>query len=425
VEFENGRGGIMNPSKKFNVGKIRQEFPMLGQQLHGKPFIYLDSAATTQKPGSVVDAMSRFYQEQYGTVHRSVYDFASQATSRYNAVRQKVKEFLNAAFVEEIVFTKGTTESINLVASSFGKAFLQPGDEVLITVMEHHSNIIPWQMMCEERGAHLKAAPINDRGELILEEFEKLLTERTKIVSVAHIANATGTVNPIEEIIALAHAKGAKVLIDGAQSCAHMPIDVQRLKADFYVFSGHKAYGPTGVGVLYGKRSLLEKMPPYQGGGDMIDEVTLSASTYQHPPLKFEAGTPMIAEVIGLGEAIDFIERIGRDNIAAWEQHLLSYATRAISEIKEVRVIGTAAKKGAIISFVVNGIHPLDIGTLLDLRGIAVRTGLLCAQPTLHFFNVSSLTRISLGLYSSIEEIDIFVEALKEILLLLRPAMSY
>jgi cysteine desulfurase/selenocysteine lyase len=354
-----------------------------------------------------------------------VYDFASQATTRYNSVRQKVKEFLNAAFVEEIVFTKGTTESINLVASSFGKAFLHPGDEVLITVMEHHSNIVPWQMICEERGAHLKFVPINDRGELIFEEFEKLLSDRTKIVSVAHIANSTGTLNPIEEIIQLSHAKGARVLIDGAQSSAHMPIDVQKLKADFYVFSGHKAYGPTGVGVLYGRRSLLEKMPPYQGGGDMIEEVTLSSSTYQHPPLKFEAGTPMIAEVIGLGEAIDFIERIGRDKIAAWEQKLLKYATQALDDVKGVRIIGTAAKKSAIISFVVNGIHPLDIGTLLDLRGIAVRTGLLCAQPTLNFFNVSSLTRISFGLYSSMEEIDIFVEALKEVVLLLRPAMSY
>jgi cysteine desulfurase / selenocysteine lyase len=413
------------PPVLFNVWKIRHEFPMLQQHLHGKPFIYLDSAATTQKPRCVIDAMSRFYQDQYGTVHRSVYDFASQATTRYNNVRQKVKEFLNAAFVEEIIFTKGTTESINLVASSFGKAFLQPGDEVLITVMEHHSNIVPWQMICEERGAHLKAVPINEQGELILEEFEKLLSDRTKIVSVAHIANSTGTLNPIEDIIKLSHAKGAKVLIDGAQSIAHMPIDVQKLKADFYVFSGHKAYGPTGVGVLYGKRSLLEKMPPYQGGGDMIDEVTLSSSTYQHPPLKFEAGTPMIAEVIGLGEALDFIERLGRDKIAAWEQSLLEYATKRMSEVKGLRIIGTAAHKSSIISFVVAGLHPLDIGTLLDLRGIAVRTGQLCAQPTLDFFNVSSLTRISFGLHNTLEEIDVFVETLKEVILLLRPSMSY
>lgn len=398
---------------------------MLQLKMHGKHFIYLDSAATTQKPKCVIDAMSRFYQEQYGTVHRSVYDFASQATTSYNNVRQKLKEFINAAFVEEIIFTKGTTEAINLVASSFGKAFLQPGDEVLITVMEHHSNIVPWQMICEERGAILKAIPINSHGELILEEFDQLVSDRTKIVSVAHIANSTGTLNPIAEIIERSHARGAKVLIDGAQSVAHMPIDVQKLNADFFVFSGHKAYGPTGVGVLYGKRALLEKMPPYQGGGDMIDEVTLTSSTYQHPPMKFEAGTPMVAEVIGLGAAIDFIESLGISNIAAWEQDVLEYATKRLSEIKGLRIIGTAASKGAIISFVLDGLHPLDIGTLLDLRGIAVRTGLLCAQPTLKHFNVPSLTRISFGLHTTMDEIDIFTEALKEVVLLLRPSMSY
>lgn len=398
---------------------------MLHQLLHGKPFIYLDSAATTQKPRAVIEAMSRFYEAQYGTVHRSVYDFASQATTRYNAVRQKIKEFLGAAFVEEIIFTKGTTESINLVASSFGKAFLQPGDEVLITEMEHHSNIVPWQLICEERGARLKAVPINDRGELILEEFDKLLTDRTKLVSVAHIANSTGTLNPIEEIIRRSHARGAKVFIDGAQSIAHIPIDLQKLQADFFAFSGHKAYGPTGVGVLYGKRALLEKMPPYQGGGDMIDEVTLTGSTFQHPPLKFEAGTPMIAEVIGLGEAIDFIESLGREAIAAWEQELLDYATRRLSEVKGLRIIGTAPQKGAIISFIIDDLHPLDIGTLLDIRGIAVRTGQVCAQPTLNHFHISSLTRISFGLYNTIEEIDTFVDALKDIVLLLRPSLSY
>lgn len=398
---------------------------MLQQHLHGKSFIYFDSAATTQKPRRVIDIMTKFYQEQYGTVHRSVYDFASQATARYNQVRQKIKEFLGSAFVEEIIFTKGTTESINLVASSFGKAFLQPGDEVLITEMEHHSNIVPWQRICEERGAHLKAVPINDRGELILEEFDRQITDRTKIVSVAHIANSTGTLNPIEEIIKRSHAKGAKVLIDGAQSVAHMPIDVQQLKADFYVFSGHKAYGPTGVGVLYGKRALLEKMPPYQSGGDMIDEVSIDSATYQHLPMKFEAGTPMIAEVLGLGEAIAFLESLGLDQIAVWEQELLAHATKRLSTIKGLRIIGTAPQKGAIISFVIDGLHPLDIGTLLDLRGIAVRTGQMCAQPTLKSFHLSSIIRISFGLYNTLEEIDIFVDALKEVILLLRPEMSY
>ncbi len=409
----------------MNHLKIRQEFPMLHQVMHGKPFIYLDSAATAQKPRRVIETISRFYSEQYGTVHRSVYDFASQATSRYNEVRKKVKEFLNAVFEEEIVFTKGTTDAINLVASSFGKAFLQPGDEILITEMEHHSNIVPWQMICEERGALLKAVPMNDRGELIFEAFEQLLTDRTKLVSVAHIANATGTLNPVKEMIHCAHARGAKVLIDGAQSAAHMPVDVQKMKADFFVFSGHKAYGPTGIGVLYGKRALLEKMPPYQGGGDMIDQVTLQSSSFQHPPMKFEAGTPMIAEVLGLGEAIDFIESFGRHHIAAWEQGLLEYATKRLKEIKGLRIIGTALKKGAIISFIIDDIHPLDIGTLLDIRGIAVRTGQLCAQPALQRFHLSSMVRVSFGIYNTFEEIDTLVEALKEVILLLRPSLSY
>lgn len=415
----------MSETSELNSGKVRQEFPMLQQWMHGKPLIFFDSAATTQKPRSVIEAMRRFYAEQYATVHRSVYDLASQATTRYNNVRYQVKEFLNAAFVEEIIFTKGTTEGINLVASSFGKAFLQPGDEVLISEMEHHSNIVPWQLICEERGAHLKAVPINERGELIMEEFDKLLTDRTKIVSIAHIANSTGTINPIEEIIQRSHARGAKVLIDGAQSAAHMPIDVQKLKMDFYVFSGHKAYGPTGIGVLYGKRALLEKMPPYQGGGDMIEEVTLQSSTYQHPPLKFEAGTPMIAEVMGLGEALNFITFLGREKIAAREQELLEHATRRLQEIKDLRIIGTAKEKGPIISFVIDGLHPLDIGTLLDIRGVAVRTGHLCSQPTLKHFNVPALTRASFGIYNTIEEIDFFIKALQEIILLLRPALSY
>ncbi len=398
---------------------------MLHHCMHGKPFIYLDSAATSQKPRCVIDAMNRFYSEQYATVHRSVYDFASAVTAHYNDVRQQVKEFLNAAFVEEIIFTKGTTEAINLVASSFGKAFIQKGDEVIISVMEHHSNIVPWQLMCEERGAHLKFIPINARGELILEEYERLLTDRTKIVSIAHIANSTGTLNPIEKIIDLAHARGAKVLIDGAQSCGHLPVDVQKLKTDFYVFSGHKAYGPTGIGILLGKRALLEKMPPYQSGGDMVEEVNLHASTYQHPPLKFEAGTPMIAEVIGLGAALRFIESIGREKIAAWEQELLAYATKRLSEIKGLRIIGTAEEKGAIISFTIDDLHPLDIGTLLDIRGIAVRTGHVCAQPTLKCFNLSSITRISFGVYNTMGEIDAFISALKDVALLLCPTLSY
>jgi cysteine desulfurase / selenocysteine lyase len=410
---------------EYPITKIREQFPMLGRNMRGKPLIYLDSAATAHKPTVVEEAMSRFYTQQYATVHRAVYELAAQATDRYQAVRTRVKQFLNASFVEEIIFTKGTTEGINLVAHSFCKAFVREGDEILISVMEHHSNIVPWQIVCAERGAHLKFIPINERGELIMEEFEKLLNERTKLVSIAHIANATGTLNPVEEIIRLAHARGAKVLIDGAQSAAHLPVDVQKLGADFYVFSGHKAYGPTGIGVLYGKKNLLEKMPPYQGGGDMIEEVSLEGSTYQHPPMRFEAGTPPIAQVIGLGAALDYIESIGRDQIAAWEHNLLERATLRMQEIPGFQMIGTASHKGAIISFQIEDLHPLDIGTLLDLRGIAIRTGNLCAQPTLKHFGFSQMARASFALYNTFEEIDLFVDALKEVTLLLRPSFSY
>lgn len=410
---------------EHHVRKIRSQFPMLEKTMHGKPFIYLDSAATTHKPLCVLDAMRQFYTEQYATVHRSVYDFAAQATDRYTTVRQQIQKFLNAALPEEIVFTKGTTEGINLVAHSFLRAFAQAGDEVIISEMEHHSNMVPWQMVCAERGIHLKIIPMNDRGELIMDGFDALLTDRTRLVSVAHIANATGTLNPVEQIIEKAHGRGAKVLIDGAQSIAHLEVDVQKLGADFYVFSGHKAYGPTGVGVLYGKRSLLEKMPPYQGGGDMIDEVTLEGATFQHPPLKFEAGTPPIVEVIGLGAALLFIESIGRPLIAQWEMGLLEHATQKMLTIPGLRIIGTAPRKGAIISFQIDDLHPLDIGTLLDIRGIAIRTGNLCAQPALRAFGLKQTARISFGIYNTLAEIDQFVHALKEVILLLRPALSY
>lgn len=396
--------------------KVRADFPMLQQQMHGKPFVYLDSAATAQKPQCVIDALMRFYSTQYATVHRAIYEFASQSTEHYNLARQTVQKFLGAAHSEEIVFTKGTTEAINLVASSFSRAFIKPGDEILISEMEHHANLIPWQFVCQERGAHLKFIPIDDKGQLILGEYAKLLTEKTKIVSVAHIANSTGTLNPVAQMIEMAHKKGAKVLIDGAQSAPHMPVDVQKLDADFFVFSGHKTFGPTGIGVLYGKRELLEEMPPYQGGGDMVEKVTLQHATYQPSPLKFEAGTPMIAEVIGLQEALRYMEKLGRENIAAWGHLLLEYATAKLLEIKNLRIIGTAERKGPIISFVVQGIHPLDIGTLLDLRGIAVRTGTQCAQPTMLRFGISATTRASFAPYNTYEDIDIFVEALKEVL---------
>lgn len=398
---------------------------MLHQLMHGRPFIYLDSAATAQKPRIVINAISDFYTNCYSTVNRSVYDFASKASAHYNSVRQKVKSFLNAAFIEEIIFTKSTTESINLVACCLSKLCLQPGDEVLISEMEHHSNIIPWHMCCKERGAQLKVIPVNESGELIFEEFQKLLSNKTKIVSIVHMSNVLGTINPIEEIVREAHAKGAKVVVDGAQSAPHMLIDVQKLGVDFYTFSAHKIYGPTGLGVLYGKHSLLEVMPPYQGGGDMVDEVGFDRITYQEPPLKFEAGTPMIAEVIGLGAALDYIELIDQKLIATWEKDLLEYATQRLMEIKGLKIIGMAQQKGPIISFSVDGFHPLDLATLLDLRGIAMRTGHLCAQPILKRYRVSSLLRISLAFYNTFEEIDLFIHALKEALLLLKPEISY
>ncbi|MBS0620679.1 MAG: cysteine desulfurase [Verrucomicrobia bacterium] len=381
--------------------------------------IYLDTAATAKKPSSVTGALDHFYREEYATVHRAIYASAARATERYNQVRAQVQHFLGANSPDEIIFTKGTTEGINLVASSFGKAFIHRGDEVIISEMEHHSNIVPWQLLCQERGAILKFIPIDANGELILDAFEQLLTDKTRIVSIAHIANSTGTINPIEKIIALSHAKGAKVLIDGAQAAAYMPVDVCALDADFYVFSGHKAYGPTGIGILYGKKALLQQMPPYQGGGDMIEEVTLTESTYQDPPLRFEAGTPPIAEVIGLGAALAFIEGIGRKEIAAHGKKLLEQATKRLSSIPGLRIIGTAKNKGPILSFTVEGAHPLDIGTLLDLRGFAVRTGHLCAQPTLRHFGVTALTRISFGVYNTPEEVDLFADALEEVLRIL------
>lgn len=412
-------------SQEFNVWKIRQDFPMLRQLIQGRRFIYLDSAATSHKPQVVIDAMSDFYTNCYATVNRSVYHFASKASDHYNLVRQKVKQFLNAAFVEEIIFTKSTTESINLVAHCLSQLYLQPNDEVLISEMEHHSNIVPWYMCCKEKGAHLKVIPVNESGELNFEEFQKLLSDKTKIVSITHVSNVLGTINPIAEIVKEAHAKGAKVVVDGAQSVSHMPIDVQKLGVDFYAFSAHKMYGPTGVGVLYGKRSLLEIMPPYQGGGDMVDEVSLDGITYQDPPLKFEAGTPMIAEVMGLGAALDYMEAMDQELVTAWEKGLLEYATQRLSEIKKLNIIGTAKQKGPILSFSIPGFHPLDLATLLDCRGIAIRTGQLCAQPILKRYNLKSLSRISLALYNTYEEMDLFIHALKEVLLLLKPEISY
>jgi cysteine desulfurase / selenocysteine lyase len=400
--------------------KLRDDFPMLKKKMHGHPLIYLDSAATAQKPQSVIDAMTNFYCEQYGTVHRAVYELSVVSTQEYQNVRCKIAAFLNARKPEEIIFTRGTTESINMIAYSFGKAFVKPGDEVIIAESEHHSNIVPWQLLCEDRGAVLKVIPINDKGELLLDAYADFLTSRTKIVSIAHIANSLGTINPVKEIIAMAHRTGAKVLIDGAQTVPHMSVNVQDLDADFYVFSGHKIYGPTGIGILYGKADLLEAMPPAQGGGDMIETVTFPKTTYNVLPMKFEAGTPMIAEVIGLGAAIDYVNAIGLDNIQKWEHELLEYATNLLQKIDGLRIIGTAAKKGAIISFVVEGTHPLDLGTMLDLRGVAIRTGHHCAQPTMRHFGIPATARASFALYNQKDEIDRFTAALKDVIRLLR-----
>ncbi|GAB5411059.1 MAG: cysteine desulfurase [Chlamydiales bacterium] len=408
-----------------DISQVRCEFPMLRSHMSGRPLIYLDTAATSHKPESVIEAMNRFYSEEYATVHRAVYELAAKATEKYCVVRRKVQKFIHAKEEEEIIFTRGTTDSINLIASSFGKKFIHEGDEVLISEMEHHSNIVPWQLLAKERGATLKWIPMQESGELDMQQFHKLLSEKTKLVSIAHIANSTGTINPIDEIIEAAHAKGAKVLIDGAQAAGHMPINVQTIGCDFYVFSGHKMYGPTGVGLLYGKRELLEEMPPYQGGGDMIDRVDMEGATFQNAPLKFEAGTPLIAQVIGLGEAIDFLERWNLEDVHAWEQRLLQKATKELQAIPELKIWGTAPKKGAIISFTVGGLHALDIGTFMGLKGFAIRTGHLCAQPTLKHFGLSSLARISFGIYNTLEDVELFVEALKETMLLLQPELSY
>jgi len=393
----------------------RDEFPMLEKSMHGKPLIYFDTAATAQKPRCVIDAVRDFYTHSYGTVHRAVYELASEATEAHHRVRQKTAAFLNAAGADEIIFTKGTTEAINLVASSFGKAFVRPGDEILITEIEHHANIVPWQILCEERGAKLRAAPVNDRGELDLDAFSSLLNEKTKLVAIAHISNVIGTLHPVKKITALAHEAGAKVLIDGAQGAGTLPVDLRDIGCDFYVFSGHKLYGPTGVGVLYGKRELLEAMPPYQGGGDMIREVTLEKTTYNAVPLKFEAGTPMIAQIIGLGAALDFLSEIGMEKIYLHGQSLAAKAVEALKQIPKLRLTGDPERRGPIISFMVEGAHPLDIGTLLDLQGVALRTGHHCAQPAMRRFGVEATARLSFGLYNSPEEVDRFIEALTRV----------
>ena len=405
----------------FDVWRVREDFPMMKKTMNGKPLIYLDTASTSQKPQSVIDSVNRFYKEEYGTVHRAVYEIAAHSTEMYSAVRSKIQRFINARDEEEIVFTRGTTEAINLVAYSYGRTFLEAGDEIIISEMEHHSNIVPWQLLAEEKGLKLKYIPMSLEGELQIDVFKELLSEKTKFVSIGHISNSTGTINPIEEIIELSHGVGAKVLIDGAQAASHVALDMQALNADFYAFSGHKMYGPTGIGVLYGKLPLLEAMPPFISGGDMIESVTMEKSTFQAPPFKFEAGTPSIASVIGLGAAIDYIENIGRQAIDEWQKKLITFALEKLRPISGIKIIGSPKERGPIISFVLEGVHPLDLGTLLGLKGIAVRTGHLCAYPTLQRLGVNSLARLSFGIYNTIEEIDTTVHAIKEGAVILNP----
>jgi cysteine desulfurase / selenocysteine lyase len=399
----------------FDVEKLRADFPILREVVNGRPLVYLDNAATSQKPESVIRALVHYYRHDNANIHRGVHLLSQRATEEYEAARGKVKGFLGARETREIVFVRGATEAINLVAQTYGREHIGAGDEVLITAMEHHSNIVPWQILCQEKGATLCVAPINDSGELQIEEFERLLGPRTKMVSVAHVSNALGTINPVKRIVRLAHAMKVPVLVDGAQAVPHQPVDVQDLDCDFYVFSGHKVYGPTGIGVLYGKAALLEEMPPYQGGGDMISSVTFEKTTYNKVPHKFEAGTPDIAGVIGLGAAIDYVTDVGIDAIGAHEHELLGYATEKVGELEGVRLVGTAREKAAVLSFVMDGSHPHDIGTILDQEGIAVRTGHHCAQPVMDRFGIPATVRASFGLYNTREEIDALVAGIQKV----------
>lgn len=394
---------------------LREDFPVLRQQAYGRPLVYLDNAATTQKPQAVIDAIMRYYTHDNANVHRGVHLLSERATDQYESARAAVQRFLNARRETEIVYTRGTTESINLVAQSWGRANVGAGDEILISELEHHSNIVPWQMLAAEKQATLRVAPIDDRGEIVLEEYERLLSPRTKIVALAHVSNALGTVNPVREMIAMAHGQGARVLIDGAQAAPHMKVDVRALDCDFYAFSGHKIYGPTGIGILYGKAELLEAMPPWQGGGDMIRSVTFARTTYNDLPYKFEAGTPNIAGAIGLGAAIEYVNGIGLDNIAAWEHELLVYGTEAIGAIDGVRLVGNARVKAAVLSFTIDGVHPHDVATILDRRGIAIRAGHHCAQPVMERFGIPATARASLALYNDRTDIDALVEAVEQV----------
>ncbi|KAA0253425.1 MAG: cysteine desulfurase [Acidobacteria bacterium] len=399
----------------MDLGRVRAAFPILSRSVRGKPLVYLDNANTTQRPQAVLDATDRFYRVTNANVHRSTYLLSEEATEAYEGARETVRRYLNAASTKEVVFTRGTTEAINLVASSFGSAFVKEGDEVLITGMEHHSNIVPWQLLCERTGARLRVAPLDDRGDVVIEEWERLLSERTRIAAFLWVSNALGTVNPVRRMVAKAHERGVPVLVDGAQALPHLPVDVRELDCDFFAFSGHKVYGPTGVGVLYGKEEWLRRMPPYQGGGDMIASVTFEKTTYNSLPFKFEAGTGNLAGAAGLGAALEFVSTVGIEAIAAHERDLLDYGTRRLLEVPGLRMIGTAREKASVLSFVLGDVHPHDVGTILDQDGICVRTGHHCAQPVMARYDVPATVRASLGMYNTREEIDALVAGLAKV----------
>ncbi len=397
----------------FDVARLRADFPILGRQVHGKPLVYLDNAASTQMPRQVIDRLVLYQTTEHANVHRGVHSLSQEATNAYEGTREKVRAFINAPSTKEVIFTRGTTEGINLVAHAFGRAFVKAGDEVLITALEHHANIVPWQMLCEDVGAKLVVAPINDAGELLLDEWAALLSEKTRLAAFTHVSNALGTILPVKQMVALAAAKGVPTLIDGAQAALHVPIDVQDLGCDFYVFSGHKMCGPTGIGVLYGRREWLEKMKPWQGGGDMILSVTFEKTVYNQLPYKFEAGTPPIAAAVGLGAAIDYVQAIGVARIGAYEHELLEQATKALGEVAGVRLIGTAREKAAVVSFEVEGVHPHDVGTILDQEGVAIRAGHHCAQPLMNRLGVPATARASFAFYNTPAEVDALVAAIR------------
>jgi cysteine desulfurase / selenocysteine lyase len=404
----------------FDVNQIRDDFPILHTNVHSKPLIYLDNAATTQKPQLVIDNVTNYYTTYNSNIHRGVHYLSEFATRQFELSRRTIRKFINARYEAEVIFTRGTTESINLVASTFGRKNLKEGDEILITGMEHHSNIVPWQILCEEKKCILRVVPISDSGEIDLNDVERLISKRTKLVSIVHISNSLGTINPVKDVIKIAHDRGIPVLLDAAQSIQHLKIDVQSLDCDFLAFSGHKIYGPTGIGVLYGKKELLESMPPYQGGGDMIMSVSFERTIYNDLPYKFEAGTPNIEAAIGLGEAIRYVESIGLDNIYNHESRLLEYATGLLSSIEGLSIIGTAENKSSVISFVLDGIHPHDVGTLLDAEGIAIRTGHHCTEPVMRRYNVPATSRASFALYNTPEEADALAEAIKKVINMFR-----